>query len=137
MGDASIRGAIGMPIRDVIVEIGVIVEIEVTAAIGARDATVGTAWRDAAAEVETVTVVASADVTRIDASALQSVATMRFVRKAKAIATKVGAAKVVAVKEAAIAGIPTGRMEIARKRATGPVARSTGTTTSEIASTRR
>lgn len=134
MEDASIHVAIDTPIRGVIGVTGAIVVTEVIAATGARDVRVASAWRGVAAVV-TVTEVASADVIRIDVSALRSVATMRLARKAKAIAARVGAAKEVAATETAIAVIPTGPMAIASKPATGPVVNPTATTTSETAST--
>jgi hypothetical protein len=140
MDGASIRVVIDMPIRDEIVAIGAIVATVVTgmsAAIAVRAVTAESAWRDAAVAVATVTELASAGVIRIVASAPQSVGTMRPVRKARAIATRVGAARVVAATEIATvtAEMPTGPTEIAWKQATVPVANPTATTTSEIAST--
>jgi len=145
MEDVSTPAVIDTPIRGASAAIEVTEVIAVTAAseaIAARDATVGSAWKDAAVAVETVTVVASAAVIRIGASALQSVATVRLARKAKATATRVtatkaGAAKGVAAMETAIAVIPTERMEIAWKPAIGRLANPTATTTLEIGSTRR
>lgn len=143
MGDASIRAVIDTPIHDAIAVTEVTGAIAV---IAARDVTVGSAWKDAAAAVVTVTVVASEAVIKIDASVLRSVATMKAVRKAKAIGTRVGAAKAVAAKavavkavaatETAIAAIPTGPMEIAWRQALARVATSTAMTTSETASRR-
>jgi len=114
MDGVSIRAVIDMPILDETegtVAIGEIVEIE------ARDVTAGSVWRGVAAEVVTVTVVASAAVIRIDASVRQSVATMSLARKAKAIAARAVAPKGVVAMATATAVIPTGPMEVAWKAA--------------------
>jgi hypothetical protein len=139
MDGASIRAVIETPIRDEIVEIAAIVVTGMSAAIAVRAVTAASAWRDAAVAVATVTELASAGVIRIVASAPQSVGTMRPVRKARAIATRVDAARVAAATEIATvtAEMPTGATEIAWKQATVPVANPTATTTSEIASTQR
>jgi hypothetical protein len=149
MDDASIRGVIDMPIRDAIAGTAEIALIGASAVIGPRDVRrVGSAWRDAVARdavardavaaVVIVTAVASAAVTRTDASVLWSVAiTKPVVRKAKAIATRVGAAKGRGATAIEIAATPTGPMEIAWRQAIAPVANPTSMTTSEIASKRR
>jgi hypothetical protein len=154
MGGASIRADIGMPIRDAIEAIA---ETEVNAASVSRAVMAANAVRDAARAVVIATAEASAGVIRSDASGLQSVATTRLVRKAKAIAARAialraiaaraiaaraGAAKVAVVKVAAAmdtatAGIPTGPMGVAWTQAIVPPATPTATTIAEIASTQR
>src|SRR6185312_4520534 len=140
MGGASIRAAIGMPIRDAIEAIA---ETEVNAASVSRAVMAANAVRDAARAVVIATAEASAGVIRIDASGLQSVATTRLVRKAKAIAAraialraiaaradaaKVAVVKVAVAMDTATAGTPTGPMEIAWTQAIEPLATPTATT---------
>lgn len=136
-GGASTRAVIDTPIRGAI---EVIVETGATAASEAR---AESAPRDAAAAGVTATVVASAGVIKIDASALQNAVTMSPARKARAIVAKAAAAKEVVVAKVAVAtetataAISTGPMEIVWKQATARLLNPAATTTSEIGSTQR
>lgn len=132
MDGVSIRVVTDMPIRGAIGVIVATAAIVVIEAIAARAVKVGSAWKGVAGAVVTVTVVASADVIRIDVSVQRSVATMRVALKAKVIAATDAAATGIAT-----AVTPIGPMGIAWRPAVGPVVNPTAMKTSEIVSTQQ